>query len=74
MMVTDRLHCAQVVREAADKEREITYKGATDLVTDTDQLSEKTLLGVWWLMNACYVALLPNTILTSEALYLVFRH
>ena len=37
---------AQVVREAADKPREITYKGATDLVTDTDQRSEKTVLGV----------------------------
>ena len=34
------------MREAADKEREITYKGATDLVTDTDQKSETTLLGV----------------------------
>ena len=36
----------QVVKEAADKPREITYKGATDLVTDTDQRSEKEVLGV----------------------------
>ena len=35
-----------MVKEAADKPREITYKGATDLVTDTDQRSEKTVLGV----------------------------
>lgn len=33
-----------VVRSKADQEREITFKGATDLVTDTDKESEKTLL------------------------------
>ena len=36
----------QVIREAADKPREITHKGAADLVTDTDQKSEKVVLGV----------------------------
>ena len=36
----------QVIREAADKPREITHKGAADLVTDTDQRSEKVVLGV----------------------------
>ncbi|KAK9818478.1 hypothetical protein WJX74_008754 [Apatococcus lobatus] len=35
----------QVIREAADKPREITHKGAADLVTDTDQKSEKVVLG-----------------------------
>ena len=43
----------QVIREAADKPREITHKGAADLVTDTDQKSEKVVLGVGRCLSRC---------------------
>ena len=34
----------QVVKDALDKPVNITYKGATDLVTDTDKASEAAIL------------------------------
>lgn len=37
---------AEVVREALDKPRSITFKGATDLVTETDKASEEAVLAV----------------------------
>ncbi|KAJ6805272.1 phosphatase IMPL1, chloroplastic [Iris pallida] len=37
---------AEVVMEAVDKPRNINYKGATDLVTDTDKMSESVILEV----------------------------
>ncbi|CAL1402390.1 unnamed protein product [Linum trigynum] len=37
---------AEVVMEAVNKPRNITYKGLTDLVTDTDQMSEAAILEV----------------------------
>eukprot|EP00897_Mesotaenium_endlicherianum_P009415 jgi/Mesen1/8501/ME000480S07856 len=35
---------AEVISEALDKPRNISYKGATDLVTDTDQKAETAIL------------------------------
>ncbi|XP_014494458.1 phosphatase IMPL1, chloroplastic [Vigna radiata var. radiata] len=37
---------AQVVMEAVNKPRNITYKGSTDLVTETDKMSEAAILEV----------------------------
>ena len=37
---------AQVVHEALDKPINISYKGVTDLVTDTDKASEEAILGI----------------------------
>ncbi|KAI3664887.1 hypothetical protein L6452_43498 [Arctium lappa] len=37
---------AQVVMEAVNKPRNISYKGLTDLVTDTDKMSEVAILSV----------------------------
>ncbi|GIL82138.1 hypothetical protein Vretimale_7104 [Volvox reticuliferus] len=37
---------AAVVREALDRPRNISFKGATDLVTETDQASEEAVLAV----------------------------
>ncbi|PIA63966.1 hypothetical protein AQUCO_00201348v1 [Aquilegia coerulea] len=37
---------AEVVMEAVNKPRNISYKGLTDLVTDTDKTSEAAILGV----------------------------
>ncbi|GKD41608.1 phosphatase IMPL1, chloroplastic [Tanacetum coccineum] len=37
---------AQVVMEAVNKPRNISYKGLTDLVTDTDKMSEAAILSV----------------------------
>ncbi|XWS18693.1 hypothetical protein CRYUN_Cryun32bG0066800 [Craigia yunnanensis] len=37
---------AEVVMDAVDKPRNITYKGLTDLVTDTDKMSEAAILEV----------------------------
>ncbi|CAJ1975534.1 unnamed protein product [Sphenostylis stenocarpa] len=37
---------AQVVMEAVSKPRNITYKGSTDLVTETDKMSEAAILEV----------------------------
>lgn len=37
---------ADIVMAAVDKPRTISYKGATDLVTDTDQASEDAILAV----------------------------
>ncbi|XP_075505309.1 phosphatase IMPL1, chloroplastic isoform X1 [Primulina tabacum] len=37
---------AQVVMDAVNKPRNITYKGLTDLVTDTDKMSEAAILDV----------------------------
>ncbi|XP_073130677.1 phosphatase IMPL1, chloroplastic isoform X2 [Henckelia pumila] len=37
---------AQVVMDAVNKPRNITYKGLTDLVTDTDKMSEAAILHV----------------------------
>ncbi|CAN4080348.1 unnamed protein product [Withania somnifera] len=37
---------AQVVMDAVSKPRNVTYKGLTDLVTDTDKSSEVAILGV----------------------------
>lgn len=37
---------AEVVREALDRPRNITFKGATDLVTETDKASEEAILAV----------------------------
>ncbi|KAK9093603.1 hypothetical protein Syun_028514 [Stephania yunnanensis] len=37
---------AEVVMDAVNKPRNITYKGLTDLVTDTDKMSEAVILGV----------------------------
>ncbi|KAF6135170.1 hypothetical protein GIB67_035241 [Kingdonia uniflora] len=37
---------AEVVMEAVNKPRNISYKGVTDLVTDTDKMSEAAILGV----------------------------
>jgi myo-inositol-1(or 4)-monophosphatase len=37
---------ATIVRDAVDKPRNITFKGATDLVTDTDKASEEAILAV----------------------------
>ncbi|CAI9090502.1 OLC1v1025284C1 [Oldenlandia corymbosa var. corymbosa] len=37
---------AQVVMEAVNKPRNITYKGLTDLVTDTDKMSEDAILDI----------------------------
>ncbi|KAJ9707957.1 hypothetical protein PVL29_000156 [Vitis rotundifolia] len=37
---------AQVVMEAVNKPRNVTYKGLTDLVTDTDKMSETAILEV----------------------------
>nr|XP_043606047.1 phosphatase IMPL1, chloroplastic [Erigeron canadensis] len=37
---------AQVVMEAVSKPRNISYKGLTDLVTDTDKMSEAAILSV----------------------------
>lgn len=41
-------HCArfQVVRDALDKPRQIEFKGATDLVTETDKAAEAACLAV----------------------------
>lgn len=38
--------CIQIVLAAVDKPRNITYKGATDLVTETDKASEEAVLAV----------------------------
>ncbi|MCL7040534.1 hypothetical protein MKW94_004356, partial [Papaver nudicaule] len=35
-----------VVMDAVNKPRNISYKGLTDLVTDTDKMSETAILGV----------------------------
>jgi hypothetical protein len=40
------LHVMQVVSERVDKPRNIEFKGATDLVTDTDKASEDAVLSV----------------------------
>ncbi|KAG2449231.1 hypothetical protein HYH02_005977 [Chlamydomonas schloesseri] len=37
---------AEVVREALDRPRSISFKGATDLVTETDKASEEAVLAV----------------------------
>ncbi|KAL0442337.1 UNVERIFIED_CONTAM: Phosphatase IMPL1, chloroplastic [Sesamum latifolium] len=37
---------AQVIMDAVNKPRNITYKGLTDLVTDTDKMSEAAILDV----------------------------
>ncbi|XP_010276157.1 PREDICTED: phosphatase IMPL1, chloroplastic [Nelumbo nucifera] len=37
---------AEVVMDAVNKPRNINYKGLTDLVTDTDKMSEAAILGV----------------------------
>ncbi|KXZ46610.1 IMPase [Gonium pectorale] len=37
---------AEVVHDALDRPRSISFKGATDLVTETDEASEKAILGV----------------------------
>ncbi|OVA12398.1 Inositol monophosphatase [Macleaya cordata] len=37
---------AEVVMDAVNKPRNINYKGLTDLVTDTDKMSETAILGV----------------------------
>ncbi|KAL1538453.1 Phosphatase impl1, chloroplastic [Salvia divinorum] len=37
---------AQVIMDAVNKPRNITYKGLTDLVTDTDKMSEAAILNV----------------------------
>ncbi|XP_051128987.1 phosphatase IMPL1, chloroplastic [Andrographis paniculata] len=37
---------AQVVMDAVNKPRNVTYKGLTDLVTDTDKMSEAAILDV----------------------------
>ncbi|XP_042025218.1 phosphatase IMPL1, chloroplastic-like isoform X1 [Salvia splendens] len=37
---------AQVIMDAVNKPRNITYKGLTDLVTDTDKMSEAVILNV----------------------------
>ena len=36
----------QVIAEKVDKPRDIEFKGATDLVTDTDKASEEAVLSV----------------------------
>ncbi len=36
----------QVIAEKVDKPRNIEFKGATDLVTDTDKASEEAVLSV----------------------------
>lgn len=36
----------QIILEAVDKPRVITFKGATDLVTETDKASEDAILAV----------------------------
>lgn len=43
------LHCVpwlQIVMDAVDKPRNVQFKGATDLVTDTDTASEAAILAV----------------------------
>ena len=55
----------QVIREAADKPREITHKGAADLVTDTDQRSEKVVLGVSPILSFLHFV----TLALSSSLY-----
>ena len=37
---------AAIILDAVDKPRNITYKGATDLVTDTDKASEDIILKI----------------------------
>lgn len=44
----------QIVGDALDKPRNITFKGATDLVTETDKASEDAILKV----GSCPVAVL----------------
>ena len=39
-------HDLQVIAEKVDKPRDIEFKGATDLVTDTDKASEEAVLSV----------------------------
>ncbi len=39
-------HHLQVIAEKVDKPRDIEFKGATDLVTDTDKASEDAVLSV----------------------------
>ncbi len=41
----------QVVSERVDKPRNIEFKGATDLVTDTDKASEDAVLSVTTLLK-----------------------
>ena len=45
-MLETPLGLVQVIMEALDKPRNVTYKGATDLVTDTDKASEEAVLAV----------------------------
>jgi 3'-phosphoadenosine 5'-phosphosulfate (PAPS) 3'-phosphatase len=40
------LACLQIILEAVDKPRNVQFKGATDLVTDTDTASEAAILAV----------------------------
>ena len=44
----------QVIAEKVDKPRDIEFKGATDLVTDTDKASEEAVLSVSARMYLCY--------------------
>ena len=41
-----KCHNLQVIAEKVDKPRDIEFKGATDLVTDTDRASEEAVLSV----------------------------
>ena len=44
--ITLQCHDLQVIAEKVDKPRDIEFKGATDLVTDTDKASEEAVLSV----------------------------
>ncbi|WVZ18459.1 hypothetical protein V8G54_005781 [Vigna mungo] len=46
LLKMDITTCLQVVMEAVNKPRNITYKGSTDLVTETDKMSEAAILEV----------------------------
>lgn len=51
----------QVVREALDKPKNVTFKGTTDLVTDTDKASETAVLGC---LGEIFPEWVPDLILT----------
>lgn len=44
--VRSRCHAVQIIMAAVDKPRKVSFKGTTDLVTETDKNSEEAIIKV----------------------------
>ena len=51
--LTSMLSCVQIILDAVDKPRVISFKGAADLVTETDKRSEEAIIKVHHASQAC---------------------